>query len=70
MYFGNNAPKPSNDMKNDFELPEEDSGLGKRHFKINYAPESNEYFIQDLGDGSGTFCRIERKMVRIVIATI
>ena len=52
---------------NDFELPERDSEFGKKHFKIYYDEKLDGYFIQDLGDGSGTFCQIERRLVILCV---
>ena len=47
---------------NDF-APSGNSGLGGRHFKVFYLAQDNEYYIQDLGEGSGTFVKVVRKTV-------
>ena len=32
-----------------------------RYFKLYYYKEENEYFLKDLGEGPGTFIRIDAK---------
>ena len=49
---------------NDIVLPEEENGSGKRHFLIKYSRgqsylEKNKYFIKDMGEGLGTFIRLD-----------
>lgn len=34
-------------------------GIGKRHMVIKYNTIDRKYYLRDLGDGSGTFVRIE-----------
>jgi hypothetical protein len=48
---------------NDFVIPEEDQGIGKRHFIIKYNLQNKEYYIRDLGDGSGTFVKLDTVLV-------
>jgi len=68
-YFGGDNPLIPMETKkdNDFEFPKE-CGLGKNHFKIFYDENIKAYFIQDQGDGTGTFCQIERQIVFVVMA--
>jgi hypothetical protein len=68
-YFGGDNPPIPMEVKkaNDFEFPKE-CGLGKNHFKIFYDENVRGYFIQDQGDGTGTFCQIERQLVFVVVA--
>jgi hypothetical protein len=40
-----------------------DSGIGKRHFIIKYNVDNKSYYLRDLGDGSGTFVRIDVPLV-------
>jgi hypothetical protein len=47
---------------NDF-APRGDSGLGGKHFKVFYLAQDGEFYIQDLGEGSGTFVKVIRKTV-------
>jgi len=62
VYIGCSEPDPSGHV-NDFALPEADSGLGSKHLKISYSVESSEFMIQDLGEGTGTFVKIEQECV-------
>ena len=34
-------------------------GIGKRHMVIKYNEIDKKYYLRDLGDGSGTFVRID-----------
>jgi hypothetical protein len=34
-------------------------GIGKRHMVIKYQELDRKYYLRDLGDGSGTFIRID-----------
>jgi hypothetical protein len=34
-------------------------GIGKRHMVIKYNEEDMRYYLRDLGDGSGTFIRVD-----------
>lgn len=49
-------------MKNDFNFPEEEYNIGKRHFVIKYDIESDEYKIKNLS-GSGLYIKINEKMI-------
>jgi len=66
IYFGNNE-KNFEGHVNDFSLPENISGLGSKHFKIFYKTEDHEYYIQDLEESTGTFLKIEKDYVNIII---
>ena len=35
------------------------SGIGKRHLVIKYNENDRRYYLRDLGDGSGTFVRVD-----------
>lgn len=50
---------------NDIVLPdeEEQAGIGKRHFIIKYSPDYTNYYVRDLGDGNGTFVRIDTPLL-------
>lgn len=41
-----------------------DTGIGKRHMVIKYNLDNREYYLRDLGDGSGTFVRLDVPLVR------
>ena len=65
VYAGTLASKNSN-IINDIILPEEENGSGKRHFVIKYLKgqsylDKNRYFIKDMGEGLGTFIKLERE---------
>ena len=49
-------------MQNDYTFPAASSGLGQKQFKIYHSISDNKYYIQDLGNGSGTFVRIDTKV--------
>ena len=34
-------------------------GIGKRHLVIKFNDIDNRFYVRDLGDGSGTFVRID-----------
>ena len=34
-------------------------GIGKRHMVIKYQELDKKYYLRDLGDGSGTFIRVD-----------
>ena len=40
-----------------------DEAIGQCHFRIRFCPFKNKYLIKDMGDGSGTFIRIEEATV-------
>lgn len=44
--------------RNDFAIPL-DASLGAQHLVIKYNPSTSKYYLKDLGDGSGTFARID-----------
>ena len=45
---------------NDFNFPEEESNIGKRHFEIKYDVAANDYKIKNLS-GSGLYIKISKK---------
>ncbi len=44
---------------NDIVVPAEEQGVGARHLVIKYSVEAKSYYIKDLGEGTGTFVKIE-----------
>lgn len=50
-------------MKNDYVFPAEESGFGQRQFKIFYSIDEDQYYLKDLGDGTGTFVRVDTQIV-------
>ena len=65
-YFGSYVPikgvSENNDKVNDVILPETE-GFGARHFQIKFSASKNSYLLKDLGDGSGTFVKVDRDFV-------
>lgn len=48
---------------NDFDLAFEESGDSKRHMIIKYSIAEKRYFLRDLGEGSGTFVKIQNPLL-------
>jgi len=40
-----------------------DTGIGNRHMVIKYNMDNRNYYLRDLGDGSGTFVRLDVPLV-------
>ena len=57
-YIGS-AASDGNQVINDFVLSDDTSSLGRRHLMIRYNPSTHKYYLKDLGDGSGTFVKID-----------
>lgn len=53
-YIGSDATSG----QNDFAIPL-DPSLGAKHLMIKYNASTSKYYLRDLGDGSGTFARID-----------
>jgi len=58
VYFG--ACDNSPDIPNDVLLSKEELGIGKVHMVIKYYTDASAYYIKDLGDGTGTFIRLDK----------
>ena len=50
------------DFLNDFNFPEDETNIGKRHFEIKYDLSTDEYKIKNLS-GSGLYIKIENKIL-------
>jgi pSer/pThr/pTyr-binding forkhead associated (FHA) protein len=51
-------------LQNDIVIPDDgESGLGRRHFIIKYSPDHMSYYLRDLGDGNGTFVRLDTPLL-------
>lgn len=44
-------------------IAQDDLGIGKRHMIIKYNIDDKRYYMRDLGDGSGTFVRLDVPLV-------
>lgn len=54
----------NNRVINDIILPQNEQGIGRRHFMIQYRDKPGQgYHIKDLGDGMGTFVKITQPLV-------
>jgi len=60
-YIGHLANKKG-DKANANDIVLEDFSVGPQHSLIKYDPERRKYFLQDLGEGSGTFIKIEEEL--------
>jgi hypothetical protein len=57
--YANNIDEPYNDIVFD---PNDNFKIGKRHFLIKYNMETTGYYLRDLGDGNGTFVRLDNPL--------
>jgi pSer/pThr/pTyr-binding forkhead associated (FHA) protein len=48
---------------NDFDVGIEDAEEGKRHMIIKYNMSDRQYYLRDLGEGSGTFVKIDHPLL-------
>lgn len=62
-YDGRTFIGSHSEADNDYIIEEEQFGMGARHFVIIYRPELKKYFVKDLGQGTGTFVRIDNPLV-------
>ena len=44
-------------------MPPDDQGIGQRQFMIKYDLKERDYFVKDLGEGSGTFVKVDQDLV-------
>lgn len=51
-----------NEVYNDIVLDLKDSEISNRHFLIKYDITTQEYYLRDLGDGNGTFVRLDNAL--------
>lgn len=63
--YAGSLEKQGRAIVNDLILPDQEKGIGRRHFMINYNKgkkysENGTYSIKDMGEGLGTFIRIDR----------
>lgn len=48
---------------NDIILSDKEKGVGSKHFMLQYDPRyKNKYVLRDLGEGMGTFIRIDNQL--------
>jgi hypothetical protein len=49
-------------VQTDFVMSQDDHGIGGRHMIIKYSMDDRHYYMRDLGDGSGTFVRLDQSL--------
>ncbi len=59
------SQEPIGEPINDFVISNVDMGIGKRHMVIKYNIDNKSYYLRDLGDGSGTFVKLDVPLVSI-----
>jgi len=53
----------SDSTSNDIVISDKEKGVGSKHFMIKYDPSyKNSFALRDLGEGMGTFIRIDLKL--------
>jgi len=61
--IGSQEASANGEVFNDFVISQMDTGIGKRHMVIKYNLDNKQYYLRDLGDGSGTFVRLDIPLV-------
>ena len=61
--IGSQEFNDKNEYANDFVIDSVDHFIGKRHLIIKYSMDDKQYYLRDLGDGSGTFVRLDSPLV-------
>lgn len=62
--IGSQQFNQNGEVFNDFVIDPIDTCIGKRHMVIKYNMDNKSYYIRDLGEGSGTFVRLDVPLVR------
>lgn len=60
--YAGSIESENNIFINDIILSDQEKGVGKRHFIIQFDKIKNNYFVKDLGDGMGTFIRLDKPL--------
>lgn len=47
---------------NDIVFSRGEIGMGNRHLLVKYMVESKNYYIQDMGEGTGTFIQVDKSI--------
>jgi len=68
--IGSQEANQSGEVFNDFVISSMDTGIGKRHMVIKYNMDNRNYYLRDLGDGSGTFVRLDVPLVGITTVVL
>lgn len=59
LTFVGSQEKQGDESINDFIIPADEQGIGKRHLVIRYNAAKRRYAIKDLGEGTGTFAKLD-----------
>lgn len=57
-YFGS-AIMRTKSPGNDYVWPNTEEGLGGQHFAIRFDPSARQFLLKDMGEGNGTFLRVQ-----------
>ena len=49
--------------ENDYVYLDDEAGISQKQFKIFYSVKDDQYYIKNLGDESGTFIRVDTKII-------
>lgn len=60
--IGSQLHNEHGEVQVDFVMNQDDHGIGGRHLIIKYNMDDRKYYMRDLGDGSGTFVRLDRAL--------
>ena len=63
LTFLGSLEKEGEEYSNDFIIPDSEPGVGKHHLVIRYNPLSRSYCLKDLGEGTGTFVRLDNPLM-------
>lgn len=63
LTFLGSLEKEGEDYTNDFIIPDTEPGVGKHHLVIRYNVQTKTYCLKDLGEGTGTFVRLDNFLV-------
>ena len=59
VYIGTAGQTSDDQCINDIIIPAEEQGMGSKHLVIKYSVESKQYHLKDLGEGTGTFVKVD-----------
>ena len=57
--FGSGAVLAGSAENSDIQLPSHERGIGAHHFQVEFNPRKQVYALKDLGEGTGTFIRLD-----------
>lgn len=62
LTFLGSLVKEGEEFTNDFIIPDTEPGVGKHHLVIRYNVQTKSYCLKDLGEGTGTFVRLDNSL--------